>query len=181
MNGIAEVTWRAQIGIFQPSRARLEELGSWFQTEYPRLLRFAYFVCGDRAQAEDLVQDAFVRMYKAGARVEEQGIGAYARRTIVNLSRTGFRRAGREARALHQLDVRAGASEPSDVGARDEMWRAIQVLSPRQRAVVALKFYEDMSERDIAEALGMSAGSVKKHTDRALGRLRARLGGGRQP
>jgi len=186
MNGTVEATtWRAQIGIFQPSRARLEELGSWFQTEYPRLLRFAYFVCGDRARAEDLVQDAFVRMYKAGARVEEQGIGAYARRTIMNLSRSGFRRAGREARALHQLDGRADAqpsdAQPSDVVARDEMWRAIQELSPRQRAVVALKFYEDMSERDIAEALGMSAGSVKKHTDRALGRLRVRLGEGRQP
>ncbi|HEX9775088.1 MAG TPA: SigE family RNA polymerase sigma factor [Actinomycetota bacterium] len=178
MNGTAEATWRAQIGIFQPARSRLERLGSWFDAEYPGLLRFAYFVCGSRAQAEDLVQDAFVRMYKAGARVEEQGIGAYARRTIVNLSRSGFRRASRETRALRQLDARA-ASDP-DVDTRDEMWRAIQELSARQRAVVALKFYEDMSERDVAAALGMSTGSVKKHADRALTRLRARLGEGRQ-
>jgi len=162
-----------RLGVFQPSRARLEQLGAWFEAEYPSLLRFAYFVTGDPSKAEDLVQDAFVRIYRAGARVEDQGFRAYARKTIVNLHRSGFRRAARERTIHHEETVSA------DTGAfaiRDEVWNAIMALSPRQRAVVALRFYEDMKEADIATALGLSVGAVKKHTDRAMAKLRAQLG-----
>ena len=180
METTTEMTWRPPIAIFRPSQTRLDQLGAWFDSEYPGLLRFAYFVCGNRSHAEDLVQDAFVRLYKAGARVEGPSIGAYARRTIVNMSRSAFRRTGREASALRRLGPPAATTDGPDPAIRDEMWRAIQGLSSRQRAVVALKFYEDMSERDIAATLGMSAGSVKKHADRALTHLRAALGDGRQ-
>jgi len=179
MNGTAQVLRRPPIGIFQPSRARLEQLGAWFEAEYAGLLRFAYFVCGDRAQAEDLVQDAFVRLYRAGARVEEETVRAYARRTIMNLSRSAFRRRGSERRALRRVDRDEVA--PHDPGPRDEVWRAILSLSPQQRAVIALRYYEDLSEKEIAEALGVSAGSVKKHADRAMDALRARLGGRSEP
>jgi RNA polymerase sigma-70 factor (sigma-E family) len=173
-----ELTIRGpRIGIFEPSRSRLEQLGAWFETEYPGLLRFAYFVSGDAGVAEDLVQDAFVRIYRAGGRVEREGFNAYARKTIVNLHRSGFRRAARE-RAVRQND-----SVSSDTGAyalRDEMWNAIQALSPRQRAVIALRFYEDMKERDVAAVLGMSVGSVKKHADRAMTKLREQLSSRRE-
>ena len=172
MNAVGEVARGTAIGIFQPSKERLEELGTWFHAEYPSLLRFAYFVSGDAAHAEDLVQEAFVRVYRAGGRVDGPGIKAYARATIVNLSRSAFRRRTIERRAL---EVPRTAEAP-DLGPRDEVWRALLTLSPRQRACVALRFYEDMSERDIAQALGMSVGSVKKHTDRALGKLRDLLG-----
>jgi RNA polymerase sigma-70 factor (sigma-E family) len=176
MDGAEIAIRRPRIGVFQPSRARLEQLGAWFQAEYPSLLRFAYFVTGNGSSAEDLVQDAFVRMYRAGARVEEQGLHAYARKTIVNLHRTGFRRAARSL-PRHEEAV------SSDTGAfvlRDEVWNAVMTLSPRQRAVVALRFYEDMKEKDIADALGMSVGAVKKHTDRAMAKLRAQLGDRRE-
>src|SRR6266540_3007260 len=119
MHATAEAIRGPRIGIFQPSRERLEQLGAWFQAEYPSLLRFAYFVTGDSAAAEDLVQDAFVRIYRAGARVEVQGFRSYARKTIVNLHRTGFRRAARERTLPHEDQV------SSDTGAfviRDEMW-----------------------------------------------------------
>jgi len=178
MNGAELVVRGPRIGIFQPSRERLEQLGAWFHAEYPSLLRFAYFVTGDSSSAEDLVQDAFVRIYRAGGRVEEQGFRAYARKTIVNLHRSGFRRAARE-RALPHDSTEVG----SDTGAfvlHDEVWTALLELSPKQRAVVALRFYEDMKEKDIADALGMSIGSVKKHTDRAMAKLRAQLGDRRQ-
>ncbi|MGZ4140302.1 MAG: sigma-70 family RNA polymerase sigma factor, partial [Actinomycetota bacterium] len=71
----------------------------------------------------------------------------------------------------------------SDTGAfvlRDEVWRAILTLSPRQRAVIALRYYEDMKEAEVADLLEMSVGSVKKHTDRAMAKLREQLGDRRQ-
>jgi RNA polymerase sigma factor (sigma-70 family) len=169
MDATGEVVRGVAIGAFQPSRERLEQLGAWFQTEYPALLRFAYFVSGDPGVAEDLVQDAFVKMYRAGGRASRTGIKTYARTTILNLSRS---------RAVRRTDAVVAPSDvaPPDLGARDEMWRALLTLSPRQRACVALRFYEDMKERDIADALGMSVGAVKKHTDRALTKLREVLG-----
>jgi len=162
------------VAIFEPSQARMDQLGVWFAAEYESLLRFAYFVSRDHAAAEDLVQDAFVKMYRAGARADHDGAGAYARKTIVNLARSGFRRRAITDKAM--TFEHPSAAEQPDVGARDEMWRALASLSPRQRAVVALRFYEDLSEREIAAALGMSAGAVKKHADRAMTKLRAVLG-----
>jgi RNA polymerase sigma-70 factor (sigma-E family) len=177
MNAAAEAIRGPRIGIFQPSRERLEQLGAWFQAEYPSLLRFAYFVTGDSSAAEDLVQDAFVRIYRAGARVEVHGFRSYARKTIVNLHRSGFRRAAREHVVPHEDQI---SSDTGAIVLRDEVWNALLTLSPKQRAVVALRYYEDLKEREIAEALDMSIGSVKKHTDRAMAKLRARLGDRRQ-
>jgi RNA polymerase sigma-70 factor (sigma-E family) len=166
-----------RIGVFEPSQKRLEQLGVWFQAEYPTLLRFAYFVTGDASTAEDVVQDAFVRIYRAGGQVEREGFHAYARKTIVNLHRSGFRRAARERAAQAEETV---SSDTAANALRDEMWNAIQTLSPRQRAVIALRFYEDMKERDVAHVLGMSLGSVKKHGDRAMAKLREHLGARRE-
>ena len=162
-----------RIGVFQPSQKRLNELAVWFQAEYPTLLRFAYFVSGSASSAEDLVQDAFVRIYRAGGQVEREGFHTYARKTIVNLHRSGFRRAARERGVRPDEPV---SSDTAAYALRDEMWDAILTLSPRQRAVIALRFYEDMKERDVAAVLGMSVGSVKKHADRAMTKLRERLG-----
>ncbi len=172
MNAVADVVRGVPIRVFGPSRDRLDEIGAWFEAEYPSLLRFAYFVSGDRAQAEDLVQDAFVKIYRAGGRPSQLGIKTYARTTILNLSRSSFRRRSTEQRVHPQ----PSSVEGPDLGARDEVWRALMKLSPRQRACVALRFYEDMKEREIAEALGLSIGAVKKHTDRALTKLREMLG-----
>ena len=166
----------ARTGLLQPSRERLEQLGAWFRAEYPSLLRFAYFVSGDAATAEDLVQDAFVRLYRSSGRIGDATFKAYARKTLLNLARSGFARSARER---HTFDP-PGHVEPHDDGARDEIWSAMKTLSPKQRAVVALRYYEDLSEADIAGVLEMSVGSVKKHTDRAMAKLRAQLGDRRQ-
>jgi len=164
------------LGIFQPSRERMAQLGAWFHAEYPSLLRFAYFVSGDSGTAEDLVQDAFVRLYRSSGRVGDATFKAYARKTILNLARTGFVRRARERRAFES----PSAVDQLDVDTRDEMWKALKTLSPKQRAVVALRFYEDMPEADVAGILEMSVGSVKKHSDRAMAKLRAQLGDRRQ-
>lgn len=169
----AAATRRPLISILTPSRERLERLAAWFREEYPAMLRFAYFLTGDPHAAEDLVQEAFVRLERSAGRPEDERFGAYARRTLANLAHSAQRRRAIERRAAVPALV---AAEPPDPGARDEVWRAILRLSPRQRAVIALRYYEDLSEREIAETLQMSAGAVKKHADRAMARLRELLG-----
>ena len=161
------------IGVFEPSRSRLDQLGEWFAAEYESLLRFAYFLTGDPAAAEDLVQDAFVRLYRAERRIEEAGFRAYARRTIVNLDRSRFRRMARERRATNATHYASHSvmAEPTD-----HVWRAILALPGGQRACVALRFYEDMTEQEIANTLGVSVGTVKKQLSRAIEKLHELLG-----
>lgn len=171
MDGSASVAERA-ISVLEPSRSRLDRLGEWFAAEYEPLLRFAYFLTGDPAAAEDLVHDAFVRLYRADRRIEEAGFRAYARRTIANLHRSRFRRVVVERRVFggsHRAHE-AHLPEPTD-----HVWRAILALPPGQRACIALRFYEDMTEQEIAKTLGVSVGTVKTQLHRAMQRLREAL------
>ena len=173
MNEAVGILGERTIAVFRPSTTRLQRLGEWFSAEYEPLLRFAYFLCGDRATAEDLVQDAFVRLYRADREIEVEGFRAYARRTIVNLHNSRFRRIRAERRALAGHERPRAVAGPEPV---DHVWRAIQSLPPQQRACVALRFYEDMTEQAVADTLGVSVGTVKKQTHRALSALREALG-----
>lgn len=166
------------IGILEPSADRLAELNRVFEDEYRSLIRFAHFLTGDPGTAEDLVQEAFVRMYRAVPRLADANLKAYARKTILNLSRSAHARRQMELRATTST-THEPVTEQRDIAAADEIWRAIMTLSPKQRACVALRYYEAMSEAEIAAALSMSAGSVKKHSDRAMSKLRVLLGEGR--
>lgn len=166
------ITERA-IGVLEPSSSRLDRLGEWFSAEYEPLLRFAYFLTGDARAAEDLVQDAFVRLYRADRHIEAAGFRAYARRTIVNLHRSRFRRARAERRAMTASTTPSESGNPEPV---DHVWRAILALPRGQRACVALRFYEHMSEQEIADTLGVSTGTVKKQMHRAMSALRDALG-----
>lgn len=177
MNGAGSVAERA-IGVFEPSRSRQDQLGEWFSAEYEPLLRFAYFLTGDAGAAEDLVQDAFVRLYRADRRIEEAGFRAYARRTIANLHKSRFRRILVERRALRGSH---GASHAAIAEPVDHVWRAILALPRGQRTCIALRFYVDMTEQEIADTLGVSVGTVKKQVHRAMQRLRSELGERSEP
>jgi RNA polymerase sigma-70 factor (sigma-E family) len=173
VNGAVGTFTEAAIGVLEPSRSRLDQLGEWFAAEYGSLLRFGYFLTGHPSAAEDLVQEAFVRLYRADRHIEAIGFRAYARRTMVNLHRSRFRRGRAEQRALavsQGPDVHQGP-EPTD-----HVWHAILSLPKGQRACIALRFYEDLSEQQIADTLGVSTGTVKKQIHRAMGALRAALG-----
>lgn len=150
------------------------DLETWFVAEYPSLVRFAIAVCGDAHLGQDLVQDAFLRARVAGVRTEDRA-GAYVRRIIVNLSRSRFRRLRTERRVLNGL---APAEHVEATPRDDAVWSALQQLSARQRAVIALRYYDDLTDARIAEALGISEGSVRQHLFRATQRLRALLGDG---
>jgi RNA polymerase sigma-70 factor (sigma-E family) len=165
------------IAVFHPSSSRLERLGEWFAAEYEPLLRFAYFLTGERAAAEDLVQETFVRLYRADRRIEEAGFTAYARRTMVNLRRSIFRRARSEQKAL-RTENRPALTDPEPA---DHVWRAILELPRQQRACVALRFYENLTEKEIADTLGVTIGTIKKQMHRAMTRLRETLGERSEP
>jgi RNA polymerase sigma-70 factor (sigma-E family) len=173
MNEAIATLGERAIGILDPSRSKLDTLGEWFAAEYEPLLRFAYFLTGSPAAAEDLVHDAFVKLYRADRHIAAAGFKAYARRTIVNLHRSRFRRFKVERDALAST-VERGAhhlAEPTD-----DVWRAIRALPKGQRACVVLRFYEDLSEQETADTLGVSVGTVKKQMHRAMEALRHTLG-----
>lgn len=164
----------ARIGVLGPSQERLERLAVWYGAEHERLVRFAYLLTRDNETAEDLVQEAFVRMYRAGARPEEQGLATYARRTILNLARSAFRRRVVERRALAGLPGGSESHDP-DHAAGIDVRRALMSLSVPDRACLAMRYYEGFSDRDIAVNLGISDAAAKKRVERAHARLRALL------
>jgi len=139
----------------------------------------AYLLCGDWHTAEDLVQTAFIKLYRAWDRVNGRDrMDGYVRRTLVRAYLDHRRRPWRResAVALEQ----GGAWEPAamtDGSAEERMvlLRALAGVPPRQRAVLVLRYWEDMSEADTAELLGCSPGTVKSQAARGLLNLRARL------
>jgi RNA polymerase sigma-70 factor (sigma-E family) len=156
---------------------RLEEA---YVRSAPRTLRLAYALTGDRDQAQDLAQEAFVRMasrlrYRRGI----DDMDAYLRRTVVNLFTSSLRHR-RVERAWLARQGGSGASmapPADDPGERDALWRALRVLPERQRAAVVLRYYEDLSERDAAVILGCSARALNGLVARATAALRERLEG----
>jgi RNA polymerase sigma factor (sigma-70 family) len=117
-----------------------------------------------------------VRLSLSGARPDREGIGTYARRTLINLHRSRLRRWYRERNALQRLAARTPHSVPAPAEPTDPaLLRAVGTLPPMQRAVVALRFLEDRSEADTAAILGVAPGTIKSHSHRALAALRHAL------
>ncbi|PZF85961.1 SigE family RNA polymerase sigma factor [Jiangella anatolica] len=142
------------------------------------LLRLAYLLTGEQHAAEDLVQTALAKLYLAWNRLERaDSVDAYTKRIMVNEHASWWRRAWRRAeRSTDAVPERpAGPDFGQALADRDALWTVVQGLPPRQRAAVVLRFYEDMSEQDVAAALGCSVGTVKSQTSRALATLRTRL------
>lgn len=136
-------------------------------------LRIAMLLVGDRYRAEELLQDSLVKLYPRWRRVSRGGDpDAYLRRMLVNGRISRWRRRRREQLVAEPPD-RPGPPAPER---RDELRRALLALPPRQRAVVVLRHYADLSEREVAATLGCSVGAVKSQNFRALEKLRAQLG-----
>ncbi|SNT61287.1 RNA polymerase sigma-70 factor, sigma-E family [Asanoa hainanensis] len=143
----------------------------------PALLRTAYLLTGDWATAEDLLQTALTKIYLAWRRLGEiEAVEPYARRVLVNTSISWWRRRWHGERPTEVLPERAVADKVDEQLERDALWRHVQSLPARQRAVLVLRFYEDMSEAQTAAILDISTGTVKSQTSRALSTLRGRLG-----
>ncbi|GGL92153.1 SigE family RNA polymerase sigma factor [Micromonospora yangpuensis] len=141
------------------------------------LLRTAYLLAGDWATAEDLLQTALTKTYLAWKRLGGiDAIEPYARRVLVNTSTSWWRRRWHGERPTDVLPEAAAVDEMERQLDRDVLWQHLRALPTRQRAVLVLRYYEDMSESQTAAMLGISVGTVKSQTSRALTTLRRRLG-----
>lgn len=141
----------------------------------PALLRMAYLLTGDRADAEDLLQAALAKTYAAWARINDRAaLDGYVRRAMVNTQISWWRRRRRleeyPTDRIPELPVQDPASAHDT---RDALKRALSRLPARQRAALVLRFYEDLPEAEIAARLGISVGTVKSSVSRAVAKLRS--------
>jgi len=156
-----------------------EAVTAAYQTHYDALVRTAAMLVGDVATAEDVVQESFIAMHRAWWRLRDTSRAVpYLRRSVINKSRSVLRRravAGRHLQA-RAPDLPSAEESALAVVQRSSVLEALSALPSRQREVVILRYYADLSEAEIAEALGISRGAVKSHTARAKGSLRTVLG-----
>ena len=157
--------------------SRQDELGEFidFVTGYQgKMVRLAELLTGDRGRAEDLAQDGFAKAYAAWDRIRGGDPAAYVRRCIINANTDWWRRGIRYEQPSSQVPEHlAHADLAAASAARDLGLRALARLTSRERAVLALRYYVDLSELQIAHELGISPGTVKSAASRALTKLRA--------
>lgn len=144
------------------------------------LLRFAYLLTSDRHLAEDLVQEALLRAHRRWSSIESSyGPEPYVRKAVLRAFLSWRRR-----RASGEIAIPEPPDRPADEGLaeraveRDAMWGLLGQLSKAQRAVLVLRYYEDLADTEIAQLLGCTPATVRVHAHKALGRLRQALGTG---
>jgi RNA polymerase sigma-70 factor (sigma-E family) len=151
-----------------------QAFGDYVAARLPGLLRLAHLLTGDASEADELVQAALVKTYGAWGRVRSQADpDAYVRRVMVNTRNSWWSR----RRPTVPLDAAPESADPGSAFAtrdeREAMWQALATLPRKQRAVLVLRYYEGLSEAEIAEVLGCSPGTVKSQAAKALAKLRA--------
>ena len=160
---------------------RARDLGAFIDARSRSLLGYAYLLTGDHTLAEDLLQDSLIKVYLSWNSIRDRGaLEAYTRTVMTRMQLSWWRRPARrevfgvepaERAVRDHLNVR----EAIAVDERDELWLLLATLGPRQRAVLVLRFYEDLSEAEIARVLGCTTGTVKSQLSRGLARLRGRM------
>ncbi|RSS76677.1 SigE family RNA polymerase sigma factor [Streptomyces sp. WAC06614] len=149
---------------------------AYVRTRGTVLMRTARSLTANPCDAEDLLQTALAKTYVAWDRIQDQrALDGYVRRCLVNTRTSQWRKRKVDEFVCGELPEPEGLpdTDPADDQAlRDAMWRAVTRLPERQRAMVVLRYYEDMSEAQTAELLGVSVGTVKSAVSRALGKLR---------
>lgn len=151
------------------------DFGEYVQARTGALLRLAYLLCGNAHTAEDIVQEALLRTHRRWDRVSQAGNpDAYVRRIVVNQHRSWRRRRSSRELAVEPAALPAEATEDAQgsLAARDLTWRALHQLSGQQRAVLVLRYYEDLPDGDIAELLDCAPGTVRSLAARAFAQLR---------
>lgn len=148
-----------------------EDFAAYVRSRQHRLLRAAYLVCGDRQTAEDLLQQAFVKLALRWERIRDEHPDAFVRRVLYRDAISNWRSTRRET--LVRIPEHPRPGEETRVETRVDLERALRRLAPRQRAVLVLRYYEDRSEIETAEILGIAVGTVKSQAHDGLARIRA--------
>jgi RNA polymerase sigma-70 factor (sigma-E family) len=152
------------------------EFGEVYRSQRDRLARIAFLICHSREEADDAVAEAVARTWRRWRRGGIDDLAAYLRRAVVNELMTVLRVRRRETALRGSGSFDAAASDVADtVVAEDAMWRALAVLPIRQRAVLVLRYFEDLTEAQAAAVLGLRVGTVKSRAARGLVRLRGLL------
>ncbi len=154
----------------------MQSFESFVAARSRHLLHAAHLLTGDRHRAEDLLQTALTRAYLRWDRIDSDDPEGYVRRTMVNAHTDWWRKKPWREQATDEVPEVAVPDATTSYDARDAVLAALATLSGRQRAVVVLRYYEGLSEAEIAAALGCSAGTVKSAASRAMAKLRAHPG-----
>ena len=153
-------------------------LTALYTSHYRQLVRMAALLLHDPGASEEVVQDAYVRMHRSWHRIRdpEAAVG-YLRTTVVNLARSRMRRrlVAQKHAPKPMPDAPSAEHGALEQLERDRVIRALHRLPPRQRECLVLRYYVDLSEAQIAEAMGISPGAVKSHASRGMAALRASL------
>ena len=148
---------------------------AYLQARQGPLLRTAYLLTGDLHQAEDLLQTSLAKLYLAWDRVNDrESVDAYVRRIMVNEQNSLWRRAWKRRERPTDVLPEVGVTDAYDDGRGALLWETVQTLPRKARAVLVLRYYEQLSEAETADILGISVGTVKSQTSRALSALRER-------
>jgi RNA polymerase sigma-70 factor (sigma-E family) len=151
--------------------ARQQDFEEFVRGRSTALLRTAYLLTGDRGHAEDLLQGVFERVARHWPGISESP-ESYVRRALANAATTRWRRRRPADVELVDGHHRAVADPTQRIAVRDQLVRALMTLPARQRAVLVLRYFDDLSEAETAHALGCSVGTVKSQSSRGLARLR---------
>lgn len=156
-----------------PRAAVLEDFDGFVAAHGVALKRYALALTGSDPDADDILQSALIKLYLSWERIEHpEAALSYAKRIVARAAASHWRRPARREFAAEITDSGRAVQDSSE---REAMWSLLAMLPPRQRAVVVLRFYEDLTEADIADHLGISVGTVKSQLSRALASLRVHV------
>jgi RNA polymerase sigma-70 factor (sigma-E family) len=156
-----------------PATSRDAEFAAYMQARQPALLRTAYLLTGDAHTAEDVVATALAKLYLAWDRIRDrESVDGYVRRILANETTSLWRRPWRRREVVADALPERGREDAYDDGRTAALWQAVRSLPPRQRAVIVLRYYEELTEAETAAVLGVSTGTVKSQASRALATLR---------
>lgn len=154
--------------------ARNNALRLAYEEHYAYLLRVCVLLTGQYQEAEDIVQEAFVRAAPRIDDMKSEAIRPYMRQAVLNMCRNRWRRLKLEQRLRLGRSPQVLSAE-QEIGNRDAVWRALMLLPPRQRACLVLRYYEDLSELNVSRLLGCSVGTVKSQCSRGLAKMQRSL------
>jgi len=175
MEGQMGTLTEAGVAVSTRGGERDAEFAADMDARQATLLRVAYLLTGDQHSAEDLVQTSLAKLYLSWDKVRDRdSVDAYVRRVMVNENNSMWRRPWKRREHVTETIPERPTSDVYDEGQQGALWDLVQSLPKKARAVLVLRFYEELTEAETAEILGISAGTVKSQTSRALATLRAR-------
>jgi RNA polymerase sigma-70 factor (sigma-E family) len=158
-------------------RRNVAEFNEFVTLRWPAMLRTAYLLTGDHGHAEDLVQTTFAKSFVAWPRLRARAAAdAYVRKTLLNTYISWQRKRSWHELPSDHMPEPDGIDSTEHLAERSVVLDALAGLPPKQRAVVVLRFYNDLGVQQVARELGCSTGSVKRQTSEALKKLRSLIG-----